>query len=139
MPIILVCLATLPFNAAALPLKALGWGLEILNKITAEVSALPNSLLTVPDMPLWGFLLIICGAYWLCAWQKKWRLWGLAPIAVGLLSLLTAQNPVALVAPNGIGFAVRNKAQNMVLVPLATDSWLKKVWQERWQVRTLHK
>lgn len=139
MPMILVCLATLPFNAAALPLKALGWGLEILNKITAEVSALPNSLLTVPDMPLWGFLLIICGAYWLCAWQKKWRLWGLAPIAVGLLSLLTAQNPVALVAPNGAGFAVRDKAQNMVLVPLATDSWLKKVWLERWQIRSLHK
>ncbi len=139
MPMILVCLATLPFNAAALPLKALGWGLEILNKITAEVSALPNSLLTVPDMPLWGFLLITCGAYWLCAWQKKWRLWGLAPIAVGLLSLLTAQNPVALVAPHGAGFTVQDKAQNMVLVPLATDSWLKKVWQERWQVSFLRK
>lgn len=138
MPMILVCLATLPFNAAALPLKALGWGLETLNNITAEVSALPNSLLTVPDMPLWGFLLIVCGAYWLCAWQKKWRLWGLAPIVAGLLSILTAQNPVALVAPNGTGFAVQNQ-ENMVLVPLPTDSWLKKVWQERWQVRTLHK
>ena len=135
MPMILVCLATLPFNAAALPLKALGCGLEILNKITAEVSALPNSLLAVPDMPLWGFVLIICGAYWLCAWQKKWRLWGLAPIAGGLLSLLTTQNPVALVAPNGAGLAARDKAQNMVLVPLATDGWLKKVWQERWQVQ----
>ncbi len=140
MPLILLCLVSLPFGLINIPLKALGWGLDILNRLTSQISSLPNSLLQVPDMPLWGFLLIICGAYWLCVWHNKWRLWGLAPIVAGILSLTTAQTPIMLVAPHGEGLAVRNKDNNMVLLPIPkVEGWLQNVWRERWKLQTLRK
>ena len=138
-PMILLCLLTLPFGIANWPIKGLGMGLEVLNNLTAKIAALPDSLLNMPDMPLWSFLLIIFGAYWLCVWQKQWRFWGLIPIFCAFIPLFLAQKPVMLIAPDNSGIAIRDNRSDMILFPIKTDSWLKKIWQNRWKIQTLYK
>ena len=131
MPTVLACLAALPFDLALWPLKGLGYGIELLNTITARVSALPHSLLAMPEMPFWGFILVIIGAFWLCTWRKNWRLWGFIPMIIGLSSLFFAIKPTMVFAPQGQAIALRNNAKQMIMLPSqTTDRWLKQVWQE---------
>jgi len=141
MPLILVCLVVLPFgNLSYYPLKALGFGTEILNAITAYVAKLPGSVAFIDSLSFGGFLLIVCGGYWLCIWRLKWRWWGVFPIALGIISMFfTPTEPDVVFAANGDGFAVRDKGGNMVLLPQKTDSWIQKIWKENLRLRELSK
>lgn len=139
MPLILICLAALPFGIALYPIKALGYGVNWLNKITDFVSAMPHSVMYIDSLPFWGFALIICGSYWLCVWQRTWRLWGVIPILLGVISMFFGSQPDMVFASGGEGIAVRNKAGEMLLMPMKTDSWTLSVWRENLHLKELNK
>lgn len=139
MPLILLCLAALPLGLALYPLQALGYGVGWLNKITGFVSSLPHSVAYVDSLPFWGFALIVCGSYWLCVWQRKWRLWGMLSILIGVGSMFFGSQPDMVFAPKGEGIALRNKAGEMLLMPLKTDSWTVSVWRENLHLKELNK
>lgn len=135
MPNVLLCLVTLPFEIGINPLKLLGLGIDILNRITAEVAALPNSLWPVSSLSFSGFVAIIIGGFWLCVWRQKWRIWGLIPIMAGVVSMFFGQQPDVVIAPGARAIAVRNKVGKMVLLTAKTDSWLKKIWHENFNLQ----
>lgn len=137
MPLILVCLAALPLGMALYPLKILGYGIEMLNKITAFVSGLPHSVLYIDSLPFWGFLCIICGGCWLCLWQRSWRKWGILLIAVGVIPMFFGKQPDMVFAVNGQGIAVRDKQGDLRLFPMETDPWVYKIWQENLRLKKL--
>lgn len=139
MPLILLCLVALPSGLALYPLQALGYGVGWLNRITEFVSALPHSVVYVDSLPFWGFALIVCGGYWLCVWQRKWRLWGILPILIGFSTIFFGLQPDMVFAPKGEGIALRNKAGEMLLMPLKTDSWTVSVWRENLHLKELNK
>lgn len=139
MPLILLCLVALPLGLALYPLKALGYGVGWLNRITEFVSALPHSVVYVDSLPFWGFALIVCGGYWLCVWQRKWRLWGILPILIGISTIFFGLQPDMVFAPKGEGIALRNKAGEMLLMPLKTDGWTVSVWRENLHLKELNK
>ncbi|HBO49968.1 MAG TPA: hypothetical protein DD619_04185, partial [Alphaproteobacteria bacterium] len=139
MPLILLCLAALPLGLALYPLQALGFGVGWLNKITEFVSSLPHSVAYVDSLPFWGFALIVCGGWWLCVWQRKWRLWGVLPILIGAGTVFFGSQPDMVFAPKGEGIALRNKAGEMLLMPMKTDSWTVSVWRENLHLKELSK
>ena len=139
MPLILLCLVALPLGLALYPLQALGYGVGWLNRITEFVSALPHSVVYVDSLPFWGFALIVCGGYWLCVWQRKWRLWGILPILIGISTIFFGLQPDMVFAPKGEGIALRNKAGEMLLMPLKTDGWTVSVWRENLHLKELNK
>lgn len=139
MPLILLCLVAFPLELALYPLQALGYGVGWLNRITKFVSALPHSVVYVDSLPFWGFALIVCGGYWLCVWQRKWRLWGILPILIGISTIFFGLQPDMVFAPKGEGIALRNKAGEMLLMPLKTDSWTVSVWRENLHLKELNK
>lgn len=139
MPLILLCLAALPLGLALYPLQALGYGVGWLNKITGFVSSLPHSVAYVDSLPFWGFVLIVCGGWWLCVWQRKWRLWGVLPILIGASTVFFGSQPDMVFAPKGEGIALRNKAGEMLLMPMKTDSWTVSVWRENLHLKELNK
>ncbi len=139
MPMILVCLATLPMGLALYPIKLLGYGIGILNKITEFVANLPHSVVYIDTLPFWGFILIVVGGYWLCAWQRNWRIWGLVPIIIGIVPMFFPSMPDMVFAPHGNGVAVRDNRGDMVLLPLKTDGWIKSVWRENLHLIELNK
>ena len=139
MPLILLCLVSLPLGLSLYPLKALGYGVGWLNRITEFVSSLPHSVAYADSLPFWGFALIVCGGYWLCVWQRNWRLWGLLPILIGVCSMFLGSQPDMVFAPKGEGIALRNKAGEMLLLPMKTDGWTLSVWRENLHLKELNK
>lgn len=140
MPMVLVCLAALPVHLAFYPLKALGFGLSILNQITAWVAHLPYSVWQTDALPFWGFMLIVLGGFWLCVWKLRWRYWGMLPIIIGILPLFfSSPKPDMAFSPYAADIAVRDNAGDLVLLPRQNDSWLKKLWQENLQLKILSK
>ena len=140
MPAILVCLAVLPFSLLIYPLKVLALGIGILNKITAYVAALPHSVLYVHSLEFSGFMLIVCGAIWLCIWQRKWRWFGAIAIVLGCLTMFEKKAPDAVISYNAEAMALRDESGNMIPVSRGRiDSWTKQLWQENLNLTTLTK
>ena len=131
MPVILLCLIALPFGLAFYPLKALGFGIDILNKITDFVAHLPHSVWQTDTLPLWGLMLIVCGGFWLCVWRHRWRFWGFVPIVVGAMPLfLSPKMPEMVFSPNAEDIALRDIRGDLVMLPRKNDSWIKSLWIE---------
>lgn len=130
MPIVLLSLLCLPFGLAAWPIKFLGYGVEILNRITDDVAHLPHSVLQIDSLSFGGFMVIVIGGYWLCVLKNKWRQWGCVLILIGLLSMLLVRYPEAIIAPDGKGVAIRTHTGEMIFLPVKIDSWTKQIWQQ---------
>lgn len=138
MPMILLCLTALPFGVAYYPLKALGFGIDILNKITDWVAHLPHSVWQTDALPLWALVLIVCGGFWLCVWKQRWRFWGVMPIIVGIVPLcLPPEEPVMVFSPNAEDIAVRDDGGNLVMLPRQNDTWVKSLWTENLKLKSL--
>ena len=138
MPTILVCLAVLPFGLAFYPLKALGWGVDVLNRITDTVAHLPHSVWQTDALPLWALLLIVGGGFWLCVWQRRWRWWGMVPIIIGVIPLFFAPKiPDMVFSPFAKDVAVRDNNGHLVMLPRQNDSWIKSLWVENLHLKPL--
>jgi len=57
-------------------------------------------------MPVWAFGLMIAGGVWLCLWNTRIRLLGIAPFMVGAAAAALAQTPDVLVTGDGRHLAV---------------------------------
>ena len=131
MPFLLLALFLMPFGLYLWPLKIVGYGIKIVNDITTYVSNLPQAGYQVLSMPFWGLMLIVWGGLWLCLWQKKWRLWGVYPIIIGMLSVFTVSVPDVIYDATGKNIAVKDNYSNIVVMPNKSNSFLKQMWLEK--------
>ena len=130
MPCVLLSLVLLPLGMEKFAFAGAEYGLETINRITSYVSALPDAGFKVVSMPFWGFLLIIFGGLWMCVWTAKWRRWGLLPVIVGFLSILTVRMPDFITNTNGNVFALKDNTGAIVVLPSKGDNFVKSVWLE---------
>jgi len=131
MPFVLFSLFLMPFNLYELPLKIVGFGINIVNKITCYVSSLPNAGYQVLSMPFWGLMLIVFGGLWLCIWQRKWRLWGFVPIMFGVLSMFVVKTPDVIFSADGKNIALKDNFENIVIMPTRGNDFVKQMWLEK--------
>jgi competence protein ComEC len=131
MPWGVLALVLLPFGLEAFALVPMGWGIEVIVWTARTVAAWPGAVLPVRAMPDIGLALMALGGLWLCLWQRRWRLAGLAPIALGLLAPLAAPPPDALVSGDGRAFAARLADGNLAVRSergnrFAIDTWIRR-------------
>ena len=131
MPFVLMSMLLMPLGLDYVPLKILGYGIHWVNEITAYVSALPHAGVPVMSMPMWGLIAITLGGLWLCLWQRKWRHFGWIGIMIGSLSLCLTQTPDVLIDSSGKAIAVKDKADNMVVLPSRGKMFIKNIWLEK--------
>lgn len=131
MPFVLISLMSLLLGVAYYPLQVVGWGIGLINDITAWVSALPYAGFRVMSFPLWGFLLIVLGGLWLCLWERSWRCFGFLPIILGILSVFCVQKPDVLYDASGKNLAVLDRRGNLVVMPTRGQDFVKSVWLEK--------
>jgi competence protein ComEC len=98
MPWALVACLLMPFGAEGLALTPMSWGIDAVAAIARGVTSWPGAVLAVPSMPPAGLILVSLGGLWLCLWTRRWRWLGLAPIALGYLTLLAVRPPDVLVS-----------------------------------------
>ncbi len=85
----------MPLEAGALLLDAVGWGrplwflcgtaIDVLLWIAHAVAAAKGAVAMLPSMPGWAFGLMVAGGLWLCLWQTRLRLLGVAPFVAGAM------------------------------------------------------
>lgn len=109
MPFGLLSLVLMPFGLEALPLAVMAWGIDMLLGVARFVASIPGAQVRAPPIAPVCLFLIAAGMLWLCLWRKRWRLFGLAPIALGLALIpVLIDPPDIFVAPSGTAVAVRD-------------------------------
>ena len=133
MPFIFLALLLIPFHLALLPLKVVGLGISLLNKITTFVSGLPHADLSVPQMPMWAFFLIIFGGLWLTLWRRRWRLYGLVFIAVGLLGFCFVRSPDVLYTSDGKTIGIKAQNNHLFVFSHKQNKFVQSIWGRKYK------
>jgi competence protein ComEC len=103
---LLACLL-MPFGLEEIGLVPMGWGIDATIWVARWVSSLPGAVQPAPPLPMAGVLLIVLGGLWLCLWQRRWRIWGLAGVVAGFATMLVGRPPDIVLADFGRLLAVR--------------------------------
>ena len=130
MPAILISLLFMPFGFV-FPLKIAGFGIELINNITAWVALMKGATLWVPSFPVWGMFIIIFGGLFLCLQNGRIRHLGWLFIFAGALSLFFVKLPDVMVADNGKTVAIKNEKGNLVLLA-GGNRWMKQNWADKY-------
>ena len=131
MPFVLLSLLLMPLGMDVWSIKIVGYGVNLVNQITAMVASLPNAGYQVLSIPLWGMVLIVFGGLWLAIWQLSWRHWGGLGIVLGILSIFTVQIPQAIISNDGLLFAVKDKQNKLLFLPRRGKIFNKQIWLEK--------
>ena len=110
MPEGLLSLALMPFGLERLSLLPMGWGIDVILWLARHVAALPAASVALRSMPSWALALLSFGLIWLCLRRGTWRLLGLVPLCVGLLTPLLCRPPDLLVSSDARLIALRAPA-----------------------------
>ncbi|MCK6454657.1 MAG: ComEC family competence protein [Alphaproteobacteria bacterium] len=136
MPLGMLALLLMPFGLEHWALVPMGWGAASVIATAETVAAWPGAVALLPAMPLWGLLAASAGLIWLCLWRGAWRVLGLAPVLLGLMSMALARGPDILVAGDARLMAVRG-ADGLVLLSgkgasrITIETWLRRAGQSR--------
>jgi competence protein ComEC len=97
----------MPFGLEAAPLWLMGLGIEAMVWCANAVAGLPGAVGRIPAIPTYAFVLMVVGGLWFALWGTRWRLLGVAPIALGVMLAPTGGRPDVLVGRGAGLVAVR--------------------------------
>jgi competence protein ComEC len=125
----------MPVGLEWIALVPMGWGIEGITFIAARIAALPGAATLVPAMPMAGLIVMTLGGLWLCLWRRPWRLYGVAALCLGALSVLTTVSPEILISSDGRLFAVKDADGNYLMSSrrahrFDSDAWLRQAGQD---------
>ncbi|WBV41412.1 ComEC/Rec2 family competence protein [Pseudoroseomonas cervicalis] len=132
MPAGLAAMLAWPLGLEEWPLQVMGWGVEGVLWVARSVAAWPGAALPARPMPGWGLGLLSLGLVWLCLWRRRWRLWGLPLIALGLLSALAVRPPDILVSADARLIAFRTGAGVALQRQPGGTAFLRESWLRGW-------
>lgn len=128
----LAAYALMPLHLEALALVPMGWGTAAILAIARGAAALPAADLALGTMPGAAIGLVAFGMIWLCLWQSRMRLLGLAPLLAGLLlPLWLGASPAVLVSADFRMIAVRGSGA-ILLDAARPDAFTLGEWGRFW-------
>ena len=103
---VVACLL-MPLGLEQVALTPMGWGINATIWLAMRIAALPGNVWAMPLLPTVGVVLVALGGLWLCLWQGRWRVWGLAGIAAGLATMALVRPPDLILGDLGRLLAAR--------------------------------
>ena len=129
MPCGLAAYLLMPLGLEALALVPMGWGIEALLAIAETAAGWPHAALHISAPPGWALGSAVIGGLWLCLWHGRWRYWGVAGIAAGMLALAWPRlGPDVLVSEDGRLMAVRGADGELALSEPRRDRFTRDIW-----------
>lgn len=137
----LVAFVLMPAAITALALSPMGWdaplwrlaalGGDGVIAVATLISRLPGDVVTAPQaspfMPMFAAL----GGLWICLMSGRWRLFGLAPIAIAMLIQASARPAQVVISREGDNVAVLAPAHDAIAVHnRRKDQFAARVWKE---------
>ena len=121
----------MPLEAGALLLDTIGLGqplwllcglaIDVLLALAHWVAGASGAVALLPAMPGIAFGPMVGGGLWLCLWNSRVRLLGLAPAALGALIAATSPGPDLLVTGDGKHLALVDDGRPAILRDRAGD------------------
>ncbi|TDI57693.1 MAG: ComEC family competence protein [Alphaproteobacteria bacterium] len=131
MPAGLFSLAAMPFGLETLVLPVMFAGIDALLAVSAAIAELEGALVTTPKISAFNLILISAGFVWLCLWRPRFRLFGLLPIAAGLLLVpLMADPPDLVMTADGRAVGVRDAGGTLRIAGSRKGSFIVEQWLE---------
>ncbi|MFL6830061.1 MAG: ComEC/Rec2 family competence protein, partial [Sphingomicrobium sp.] len=130
----------MPLEAGALLLDTIGAGrllwapaglaIDGLLKLAHAVASAKGAVALLPSMPGWAFALMIGGGLWLCLWNSRIRVLGLAPAAFGAIAAVLSPVPDLLVTGDGRHLAVVGRSGTPFLLRDRAGDYVRDVLAE---------
>jgi competence protein ComEC len=131
MPSGLFALVAMPFGLETLFLPPMFAGIDALLTVSAAIAGLEGALVATPKMPVASLILISAGFLWLTLWRPRFRLFGLLPIAAGLiLAPLTVRAPDIVMTAEGRAVGVRDAGGTLRIAGSRAGSFIIGQWLE---------
>ncbi len=129
MPWGLAAYLLMPLGLEALALAPMGWGISALLAIAEAAAGWPHAVLRVAAPSGWALGLAALAGLWLCLWRGRWRLWGLAGLAAGLIGLVWPHpGPDILISGDGKLMAVRSVDGGLALSNMRGERFIREIW-----------
>jgi len=132
----LTTVVTMPLIAFALLLDLVGAGapawwlagqsIDLLLALAHWVAARPGAVTVLPAMGLGSVALFVAGGLWLALWSRKVRLWGLVPVIIGALSLLTLRPPDILVSGDGRHVGITGEGEGLLVLRESKSDFVRE-------------
>lgn len=130
MPSAVLGLLTMPLGLDGIFFKAMGFGIDYVVVIAAEVASWPQSVSHVSAWPSYAFGIIVIGGLWLCLWKKTGRLVGAFAILIGILIGRASPPPDLVIDREAENIAVLSGAGDLIVMSkrkkFAANSWSRQ-------------
>jgi competence protein ComEC len=136
----LTTFVTMPAEALALLLDSVGAGapfwwltgasLDLLLGLAHGVAEAPGAVALTPAIPAAAYALMLAGLLWAGLWRTRWRWWGAAPLALGVLWAMLTPAPDLLVTGDGRHLAIRAADGQMVLLRERAGDYVRDLLSE---------
>jgi len=131
MPCAALAVLAMPLGLDAPLLRLMGLGIDVMVAMGRWVSGLPGAVSLTPAMPLAALVAVALGGLWCAIWRRRWRWWGLAPMALGVAVAVLTPRPDVLVAADGATVAVRGDDGLLHFLRPARDKYTARDWLRR--------
>jgi competence protein ComEC len=126
----------MPFELEAWPLKAMGFGIDLMVDAGIWVASWPGAVSVFPAISGAALVLMVLGGLWVCLWRTNARAFGLVIAALGLALAPAKERPDVLIDRNGATAALQSDSGNLVFPPAtaagySVDNWLLADGDER--------
>ena len=109
MPLAIISLLLMPFNASGYSLKLLGFFVKIITSSAEYVVNLPISTIDTGYITDFSMLIFTFGFFWICLWQTTWRYFGLLIILISLVMMYLSPKPDFIYDHRIKAIGVKNK------------------------------
>lgn len=116
MPLIALALALDVFGLGAPAWWAVGKSLELLLWLAHLVASQPGAVTMMPGMTGGTFALFVGGLLWLALWSGRVRLWGFAPIMLGVVALILTRTPDVLISGDGHHVGITGEGSDLLVL-----------------------
>jgi competence protein ComEC len=106
-------------------------GLAALLYLAHGVAAQPNSVVRLPEVPVWALALIVGGGLWILLWKTRMRLMGFPVFFMGILASIMTPQPDLLITGDGQHLAFRTDEGELAILRGRAGDYVRDTLAER--------
>jgi competence protein ComEC len=128
MPIGFFGVLAMPFGLDRYFWQLAGYCVSVMLWVSDRVATIPFATHTLPAISMASVLWLVFGMCWILLWSTRLRLFGLAPVIIGIAFGLLGQRADIVVARDGQGVAARGPDGQLAIMGKGTSSFVVAQW-----------